>query len=84
MTRALRLEHVLTLLLVFIPVALLLEYVLHAEAAWIFVVSGLAIVPLAGLMGKSTEALAARVGSGPGRRLGTATNKVVDRRPEGL
>lgn len=66
MTRALRLENVLTLLLVFIPLALLLEYVLHAEAAWIFVASGLAIVPLAGLMGKSTEALAARVGTGLG------------------
>ncbi len=66
MARLLKVENALTLLLVFIPVALLLEYVLHAPATWIFVASGVAIVPLAGLMGKSTEALAARVGAGLG------------------
>jgi Ca2+/H+ antiporter len=47
----------LTLLLVFVPVSIALE-LLHASPVWIFVASALAIIPLAGLMGKATEHLA--------------------------
>ena len=56
----------LLLLLVFVPVALLLEYVFHAGALWIFLASSAAIIPLAALMGRATEALAERLGEGVG------------------
>jgi Ca2+:H+ antiporter len=51
---------------VFIPVALLLEYVVHASALAIFLTSAAAIIPLAALMGRATEQLAERLGEGPG------------------
>lgn len=50
------------ILLGFVPLAVALE-VLHAPAVWIFLVSALALLPLAGLMGRATEELAARAGS---------------------
>jgi len=59
-------SNALLLLLVFIPVALLLEHVLHGDAVWVFITSAVAIVPLAGLMGRATEQLAHRVGAGLG------------------
>ncbi len=57
----------LTWLLIFVPVALLVRYVpaLRNDVA-LFVCAGIAIVPLAGLMGKATEALAERLGQGIG------------------
>lgn len=66
MGRLLRPENILSLLLVFVPITLLLEFAFHAGAVWIFLSSAIAIIPLAGLMGKSTEALAAHVGAGLG------------------
>jgi Ca2+:H+ antiporter len=51
----------LNLLLVFIPVALALDW-LKADPILVFVASALAIVPLAGLMGRATEQLANYVG----------------------
>lgn len=58
-------EHALDLLLVFIPTAAILHYS-HAPELWTFIASGLAIVPLAGWMGKATESLAERMGAGVG------------------
>ncbi len=58
-------ENVLNLLLVAGPAALVLER-LHASEMTVFVLSCLAIVPLAGWMGKATEHLAHRVGEGLG------------------
>ena len=55
----------LSLLLVFIPAALLLE-LLHASPVLVFVASACAIVPLAGYMGKATEHLTERTGPGIG------------------
>jgi Ca2+:H+ antiporter len=54
-------------LLIFIPVAFALEYVpaLHNGTA-LFVCSGLAIIPLAGIMGRATEHLAEHLGQGIG------------------
>jgi Ca2+:H+ antiporter len=52
-------------LLLFLPLALALR-VIGAPAEWIFVSSALAVVPLAGWMGRATEHLAARLGSGVG------------------
>jgi Ca2+:H+ antiporter len=53
-------------LLVFVPAAVLLEFVAPAEHAWIFAASGLAILPLAGWMGRATEEVATYAGEGVG------------------
>ena len=59
-------ENWLYLLLVFFPLALVLEHAMHASALAIFGVSSLAIIPLAALMGRATEELAERLGEGVG------------------
>jgi Ca2+:H+ antiporter len=48
-----------------IPIAVVLEFA-HASATIIFVVSALAIIPTAALMGRATEELAAKSGPGIG------------------
>lgn len=58
-------EHGLDFLLIFIPVAAVFHYT-RRPAVWTFLASALAIVPLAGLMGKATESLASRLGAGIG------------------
>lgn len=58
-------ENALTLLVVFVPVAIGLELA-HSSPVAIFATSCVAIVPLAGLMGKATEHLADRLGAGVG------------------
>jgi Ca2+:H+ antiporter len=58
-------EHGLDALLIFIPLAAILHYT-HGAPLWTFIVSGLAIIPLAGWMGKATESLAERLGAGIG------------------
>ncbi|HZN53733.1 MAG TPA: calcium/proton exchanger [Candidatus Polarisedimenticolaceae bacterium] len=55
----------MAVLLVFVPVAVALE-LSHAPPAWVFGMSAAAIVPLAAYMGRSTEHLAGRMGSGVG------------------
>jgi len=57
--------NVLNLMLVFVPIAVVLE-MRHSNPVMIFVASCLAIVPLAGLMGKATEHLAETLGEGVG------------------
>src|SRR4051812_43022229 len=52
-------------LLAFVPAAAALELA-HGAPVWVFVVSGIAIVPLAGLMGRATENLAETLGAGVG------------------
>jgi Ca2+:H+ antiporter len=52
----------LNLLLVFIPIALGLDWY-EADPTLVFVTSGLAIIPLAGLMGRSTENLTVYIGA---------------------
>lgn len=51
----------LNLLLLFIPVTWCLDW-FEADPTFIFVCSGLAIVPLAGLLGKATESIAVFIG----------------------
>ncbi len=58
-------ERWLTLLLLFVPLAVLADR-LHWGGIATFVCASLAIVPLAGLMGEATEQLAARLGAGAG------------------
>lgn len=66
MKKPMRRLNPLNLLIGFVPVALLLRYAFHAESLYIFVVSGLSIIPLASLMGRATEHLANRLGEGLG------------------
>ena len=51
-----------TLLLLAVPASMLLGYVLHAPAVWIFFTACLGVLPLAGYMGEATEHLAHRTG----------------------
>lgn len=53
-------------LLVFLPAAVVLEWSGRASAVTLFLVSSLAIVPLAGWLGRATENLASHVGEGIG------------------
>ena len=58
-------ENLLNSLLVFVPIAVVLEF-MHASPIAIFAASGLAIIPLAGWMGRATEHLAEKMGEGMG------------------
>lgn len=66
-------------LLVFMPVAIALRYVpsWKNETA-LFVVSALAIVPLAGLMGEATEQLSHRLGAGVGGLLNASFGNAAE------
>ena len=55
----------LNMLLAFVPLAVALSWS-GAPAPWTFLTSGLAIIPLAGLMGQATEKIAHRLGPGIG------------------
>jgi Ca2+/H+ antiporter len=57
---------IVSLLLLFVPVAVALEHLAPGQHLWLFLASALAIVPCAGWMGKATEELAARTGEGIG------------------
>jgi Ca2+:H+ antiporter len=52
-------------LIVLHPISIWLERT-HASPLWVFVTSALAVIPLAGLIGQATEALALRLGPGLG------------------
>lgn len=67
----------LNLLFVFIPIALVLEF-LHADPTAVFVTSALAIIPLAGLMGKATEHLTVHVGAGIGGLLNASLGNAAE------
>jgi Ca2+:H+ antiporter len=62
-----KVENILNLLLVFVPIAIVFE-LMHERVGpvWIFVSACLAIIPLAGLMGKATEHLAESLVEGVG------------------
>ncbi len=49
-------------LLLAVPASLVMGYVLHAPAVWIFLTACLGVLPLAGYMGEATEHLAHRTG----------------------
>ena len=63
-------------LLVFVPVSIVAE-LLHQPVV-VFVSSGLAIVPLAGLIGRSTEQVAARVGPRLGGLLNATFGNITE------
>lgn len=81
MLRGLRfIQHPLDVLLLAGPIAFVAD-VLHWHAAVLFFASGLAIMPLARLIGVATEELAGRLGSGVGGLLnatfGNATELII-------
>jgi Ca2+:H+ antiporter len=53
-------------LLVFVPLAVLLEHAAPQRPLFVFIAAALAIMPLAGWMGKATERLAEHTGEGVG------------------
>lgn len=59
-------QNFLMALLVFVPIAFVLEYFVHASGLAIFAAAAIAIIPLAGLMGRATEQIAERLGEGIG------------------
>lgn len=54
--------HWVDALVIFVPVALVLEFA-HADPTWIFITAALGIVPLAGILGEATDALARQAGA---------------------
>lgn len=76
--RLLAAENALSLLLIFIPLALALEYLWDAGALAVFTCSALAIVPLAGWMGRATEHLARHLGAGLGGFLNAAFGNAAE------
>jgi Ca2+:H+ antiporter len=68
----------LDLLLVFVPAALALRLLAPGRSVALFAVSCLAIVPLAGLMGRATEALTAQVGTGLSGFLSAALGNLAE------
>ncbi len=67
----------LNLLLVFMPIAYILHWT-HVNAVWVFLTSCIAIIPLAGLMGKSTEMIAHQVGPGLGGLLNASFGNAAE------
>ena len=64
--RFITIDSVLGFLLLFIPVAVVMRYVLDMDGTPIFLAAAISIVPLAGYMGRATERLADQVGAGIG------------------
>jgi len=62
----------------FIPVAIILDFFVHADATLVFVTAALGVIPTAALMGVATEELASK--SGPG--LGGLLNVSFGNAPE--
>lgn len=68
---------ILDLMVVALPVAIFAE-VRHAGAAVLFVLAALAVIPLAGLVGRSTEVLAERVGGSKGALLNATFGNMAE------
>ena len=67
----------LDFLLIFVPVMVALE-VLRADPLLVFVSAGLAIIPLAGLLGRATEHLTTHVGAGIGALLNASLGNAAE------
>ncbi|MGZ4786956.1 MAG: calcium/proton exchanger [Terriglobales bacterium] len=71
----------LDLLLLAVPVAIVLQYVLHASPLLLFAVAAIGIIPLAGAMGEATDELGQHLGERAGGLLnatmGNATELII-------
>lgn len=65
-------------LLVFVPAVILAEHVFHAGGQLLFVMSVLAIVPLAALLSHATESVAARTGDAVGGLLNATLGNLTE------
>lgn len=72
-----RLRPSLNWLLIFVPISLLFEFVIHQPVV-LFVTACLAIVPLAGVLSKATEELAMRLGPRVGGLLNATFGNVTE------
>ena len=70
-------ESWLNVLLIFVPVSAFMK-LMHADPTWIFFVSALGIIPLAGMLGTATEQLTARVGVGLGGLLNASLGNAAE------
>ncbi|BDP43560.1 calcium/proton exchanger (plasmid) [Deinococcus aetherius] len=66
------------MLLVFIPVSLLLEYVLRAPPLWVFLTATVAVIPLADGLRQATEQVAARAGQTVGGLLNVTFGNLAE------
>lgn len=55
-------QKILMGMLIFVPITLIAEFILHADPLLIFIFSAIAIIPLADFIGKATEELAIHIG----------------------
>ena len=69
--------HWIDILLLFVPLGVVLHYT-HQSPLWVFLASGLAIVPLAGWMGRATESLAEKLGAGIGGLLNASFGNAAE------
>ena len=53
-------------LLICVPIAMIMRWAVPVSPTWLFIVACLAVIPLAGWMGRATEHLAEKVGEGIG------------------
>jgi Ca2+:H+ antiporter len=67
----------LDFLLIFVPTTIVLE-LLRADPLLVFISAGLAIIPLAGLLGRATEHLTAHVGAGIGALLNASLGNAAE------
>jgi len=78
-----RIEHwtglgpILLIFFLFVPIAIILE-LSHADPLWILLASAAAIVPLAGMIGEGTEALAEKVGQRAGGLLNATLGNAAE------
>jgi Ca2+:H+ antiporter len=66
------------ILAVFIPVSLALEYLLHADATWVFLTALVAIVPIADWIRQATEEVAKRAGPAVGGLLNVTFGNMAE------
>jgi Ca2+:H+ antiporter len=65
-------------LLVFVPAVFAAEHVMHVSYTWLFLLSVLAIVPLAALLSRATESVAARTGDTIGGLLNATLGNLTE------
>jgi Ca2+:H+ antiporter len=70
-------QNALRFLLVFVPASFYLAWT-HASPTWVFAVSCLAVLPLAGLMGEATEHLTHHTGPGVGGLLNASFGNAAE------
>ena len=69
---------IFTWLLLFIPISLLFDYVLHLGPIWIFLTAVIAIIPLAEWIRQATEQLAMKVGPSIGGLLNVSFGNMAE------